>query len=131
MTDEHRADPDDPWLAVLGGTIDAQPQMAGFRAHVAVPGDGESWWRLAEFALTFDGYKHFGGFERLSAMAHGTATAWRTTGALPEALEEARGALFFEQRRHRHADYTPRGRSRVRAGAGAADSGTLGRDGGG
>jgi hypothetical protein len=51
----------------------------------------------------------FGGFDRLSDMANVAARDWHETGAVPATLDEARGSLFFEQRRHCHMDIEPRG----------------------
>ncbi|MGY1621047.1 McrC family protein [Geodermatophilus sp. SYSU D00965] len=99
--------PVDPWAAVLGADYAAESTTAS----VPVPDPTAPWWQLEEFALTFDGYAKFGGFDRLSNMANAAAKAWHDRGTLPATLEEARGSLFFEQRRHRHLDSYPRGTS--------------------
>ena len=99
--------PHDPWAAVLGADYAAESTTAS----VPVPDPTAPWRKLAEFALTFDGYAKFGGFDRLSTMANAAAKAWRERGSLPATLEEARGSLFFEQRRHRHLESDPRGAS--------------------
>ena len=44
-------------------------------------------------------------------MAQAAQRAGRDTGTVPATLDEARGALFFEQRAHRHSDSVPRGKS--------------------
>jgi len=63
-----------------------------------VPPDDASWPVIAEFALTFDGYEYWEGFERCAEIAnnhqHGTLTELRT-------------CLFFEQRRWRHFGTDP------------------------
>ncbi len=102
--DEDR--PIDPWSAVLG--FDTEPESVPDRL-TAVPDPAASWWRIADFAMTYDAYRHFGGFEPLATMAHAAQRAWRDSGDLPVGLDEARGALFFEQRAHRHSDTAPRG----------------------
>ena len=51
---------------------------------------------LFDFAMTFDGYRHFGSFEACAAAA---ASQNRST------LEEVRNELFFAARATRHTDY--------------------------
>ena len=63
-----------------------------------IPPTGASYDEIIEFALTYDGYEAFGGFEALSALAN--SRTHRT-------LDEARGCLFFEQRRYRHFGEDP------------------------
>jgi len=60
-----------------------------------VPKDAERW---AEFALTFDAYKHHGSYEACATIAN------RKT---PKTLTDYRTCLFFEQRRYRHLDADP------------------------
>ncbi len=60
-----------------------------------------SWDQIQRFALTFDGYKHFGSFERCAAIANRR----RDGEGGHENLSELRGCLFFGQRRwHRFGD---------------------------
>lgn len=101
--------PVDPWAAVLGEEYAAQYAAESRSTDIPVPGPTAPWWQLAEFALTFDGYARFGGFKGLSHMANAAARAWHHRRSLPATLDEARGWLFFEQRRHRHLDSDPRG----------------------
>ena len=61
-------------------------------------------WRLA---LTFDGYGGPGGFEGAAEVANTSRARWAADGTLPDALVEARRALFFEQRRWRHFGVDP------------------------
>jgi hypothetical protein len=98
--------PADPWAAVLGAEFASEPTSG-----IPVPDPAAPWWQLAEFALTFDGYTRFGGFDRLSHTANAAAEEWQNRKALPATLDEARGLLFFEQRRHRHMASDPRGTS--------------------
>lgn len=66
---------------------------------------GELW----RFALTFNGYERLGGFEATAELANGARERWNLQSTLPAALDEARCALFFEQRRWRHFGYDPAG----------------------
>lgn len=50
------------------------------------------------FALTFDGYEHFGSLEACARIANRKA---------PRSLTDYRTCLFFEQRRWRHMDSEP------------------------
>ncbi|MBI1733565.1 MAG: hypothetical protein HYR51_00180 [Candidatus Rokubacteria bacterium] len=59
------------------------------------------------FALTFDGYAHYGSFERCASLANAASIAYRQNRELPTALTRLRNALFFEQRRWRHFDSWP------------------------
>jgi hypothetical protein len=64
--------------------------------------DPEDRSRLAEFAHTFDGYRHFGeGYEeRMNAMRE----RWETEGTLPDDLDDLRACLFPEHRRERFVE---------------------------
>ena len=95
-----------PWAALLGVEFASEPTSG-----IPVPDPTAPWWQLAEFALTFNGYTRFGGFDRLANTANAAAEAWHNRRALPATLDEARGSLFFEQRRHRHLGSDPRGAS--------------------
>lgn len=68
---------------------------------VAVPEAGCSIDELFDFALTFDGYGKYP-FEKIGQLGNDARAAWRSSGELPQALEDLRAALFFEQRRWRH-----------------------------
>ncbi len=50
------------------------------------------WENVAQFALTFDGYKRWGGFGKCAAVANARRSS---------TLDELRTCLFFEQRRWR------------------------------
>lgn len=66
-----------------------------------VPRPGARWPEIAEFALTFDGYKAFGA--QLGALAEQHFKAQ----TLPETLDELRGVLFLHQRSWRHVGGSP------------------------
>lgn len=64
-----------------------------------------SFPRLWEFALTYDGYGHHE--TDAGEIANAAASGWRKAGVLPEDLDTARCALFFEQRRWHHFGSSP------------------------
>lgn len=64
-----------------------------------IPPPGAGWGDLSIFALTFDGYKHWGGIEKMAAIANPALQAWHEQLALPSTLTDLRTCLFFEQRR--------------------------------
>ena len=72
---------------------------------------GERWARLWVFALTFDGFRYFGGDDdavvgRLGAFDESIRSAYDTDGELPKIdLALLRACLFYEQRllcKHTH-----------------------------
>ena len=63
-----------------------------------VPEAGAAWSEIQEFALTFNGYSFWNGFDRCAAIANAKQ---------PQNLTELRTCLFFEQRRWRHFGETP------------------------
>lgn len=63
-----------------------------------IPSARAKWQTIEMFALTFDGYKRWGGSRKCAAVAN--ARRDRT-------LDELRTCLFFEQRRWRHFAETP------------------------
>lgn len=63
-----------------------------------IPPQGADQDAIQRFALTFDGYKHWGSFERVAEIAN---------SGHPTTLSEWRTCLFFEQRRWRHFGAEP------------------------
>lgn len=59
------------------------------------------------FALTFDGYREKGGFDRCARFAEKTRARWESSGALPTNLRDLRSALYMEQRAWRWGDEGP------------------------
>ena len=59
-----------------------------------------SFPELWQFALTYDGYGLHG--EDAGKIANDSLDLWKTKGRLPDELDRARCALFFEQRRWHH-----------------------------
>lgn len=74
--------------------------------HLPEP-DAPFWGSVDAFALTFDGYEHFGSFEACAQIANAARRVFDETGRTPRFLDELRGCLFFEQRRWRHFDDHP------------------------
>ena len=74
----------------------------------AVPGRGESWDAVSDFALSYDGYAYW---DDLATLAGAVLQRWTRRRSLPDTLDELRGCLFYEQRRWHHFGEEPTGRS--------------------
>ena len=74
-----------------------------------VPSRDAAWDMVWRFALTYDGYGRKGGFKPVATIGNEAREAYDKRGDLPVTLDEARCALFFEQRRWRHFGDTPSG----------------------
>ncbi len=72
-----------------------------------VPSSGAAWAEIGRFALSFNGYEHWGSFEKCAEIANRGRDAYRAEGSLPDSLTELRTCLFFEQRRWRHFGLDP------------------------
>ena len=72
-----------------------------------IPVPNTEWHRIAEFALTFDGYNRWGSFDKCAEIANTAAKVYANEQALPDSLTEFRTCLFFEQRRWRHFGESP------------------------
>lgn len=59
------------------------------------------------FALSFDGYMHWGAFEQCAEIGNTGKQEWRAHQIVPDSLTELRTCLFFEQRRWKHFDKFP------------------------
>jgi hypothetical protein len=106
-----RAEPtlrwDDPHHAPAGDfTASAIPNAE--LDITAVPGRGESWDAVSDFALSYDGYAYW---DDLSTLAGRVLQRWTRRRSLPDTLDELRGCLFYEQRRWNHFGEEPTGRS--------------------
>jgi len=66
------------------------------------PSDGEA---LEAFALSFDGYAHWG--DRCGALAASAARTFREDGTLPTDLSDLRACLFYEHQRWRWQGGSP------------------------
>lgn len=80
-------------------------------APITVPPADAAWPDIWRFALTYNAYDRLGGFEQAAAVGNRYADRWRTQRELPAGIDTARVALFFEQRRYRHFDSDPSGKS--------------------
>jgi hypothetical protein len=78
-----------------------------------IPEPGASWYEIAGFALTFDGYGHWGSFDRCAEIGNNGAENYGKDQTLPRSLTELRTCLFFEQRRWHHFGDEPDGRVMV------------------
>lgn len=63
-----------------------------------VPGPKARWSTISRFALTFDGVRYHGSFEKCAAIANIRRS---------RSLTDLRTCLFFEQRRWHHFGYPP------------------------
>jgi len=72
-----------------------------------LPTSDAQWREIGRFALSFNGYEHWGSFEKCAAAANRWRHAYRAEGSLPDSLTELRTCLFFEQRRWRHYGLDP------------------------
>lgn len=72
-----------------------------------VSSSGAAWAEIGRFALSFNGYEHWGSFEKCAEIANRWRDAYRAEGSLPDSLTELRTCLFFEQRRWRHFGLDP------------------------
>jgi hypothetical protein len=70
-----------------------------------VPASARDLDAVTAFALSFDGYAHWG--ERCSSRAERAAAAFRKSGVLPDNLSALRACLFYEQGRLRWTEGEP------------------------
>jgi len=63
-----------------------------------VPSFKETWAKIEPFALTFDGFKHWGSVEKCAEVAHARR---------PGSLTELRTCLFYEARRWKQLGRQP------------------------
>lgn len=74
-----------------------------------IPAPDADWGMINEFALSFDGYAHWGTFEKCAEIGNLGKEEYDDQGALPASLTELRTCLFFEQRRFHHFGNSPEG----------------------
>jgi hypothetical protein len=70
-----------------------------------VPASARDLGAVTRFALSFDGYAHWG--ERCSARSERAVAAFRDTGRVPDDLSALRACLFYEQGRLRWTEGDP------------------------
>ncbi len=74
-----------------------------------IPAPDADWKTVGLFALTFDGFDHWGSVKACGEVANAAMVAFVERRALPDSLTELRTCLFFEQRRYHHMGGTPDG----------------------
>ena len=72
-----------------------------------IPMPNAEWYSIAEFALTFDAYSHWGSFDKCADIANRSAQTYAQRRVLSVSLAELRTCLFFEQRRYHHFGHGP------------------------
>lgn len=65
--------------------------------------DAKVWTILTDLGLTFDGYRHWGSFNKCSSISKKWTEQFADKGFVPTSLTELRTCLFFEHRRWRDA----------------------------
>lgn len=78
-------------------------------AAISVPSDDAPWPDIWRFALTYNAYDRHDGTDAVAHQGNQSLEKWRTKRALPDDLQTARTALFFEQRRFHHFGSAPSG----------------------
>ncbi len=72
-----------------------------------IPNHRASWKKIEPFALTFNGYKHWGSFKRCREVAEEGVKLYRGKKELNQSLTDLRTCLFFESRRWKHYAKNP------------------------
>ena len=72
-----------------------------------IPSSKATWRKILPFALTFDGYEHWGTFKKCREVSQQGITLYKSKQALTLSLTDLRTCLFFEAMRWRHLDKAP------------------------
>lgn len=72
-----------------------------------IPSRRANWKNIQPFALTFDGYKHWGSFKKCREVADHGLNLHRKEEPLVQSLTDLRTCLFFEARRWKHYEKDP------------------------
>jgi len=72
-----------------------------------LPSPDADWGEIGWFALSFDGYEYWGGFDACGDVAVNCREAFLAGKGLSDNLTVLRTSLFFEQRSWRHYGYAP------------------------
>ena len=67
-----------------------------------IPSSRASWKNIQPFALTFNGYEHWGSFQKCREVANAGRDIYRKEEPLAQSLTDLRTCLFFEARRWKH-----------------------------
>ena len=82
-----------------------------------IPSSKATWKKILPFALTFNGYEHWGTFKKCREVAHQGVALYKAKQVLTLSLTDLRTCLFFEAMRWKHfeKDPTKQGLEYVRA----------------
>jgi len=72
-----------------------------------VPSSKATWKKILPFALTFNGYEHWGTFKKCREVAHQGVILYKGKQALTLSLTDLRTCLFFEAMRWKHYEKEP------------------------
>ncbi|CAG0994374.1 hypothetical protein ANAEL_02491 [Anaerolineales bacterium] len=72
-----------------------------------IPGRNASWKKIEPFALTFNGYRHWGSFRKCREVAKEGVRFYRENKEFTQSLTDLRTCLFFESRRWKHYEKSP------------------------
>jgi len=72
-----------------------------------LPARRATWTKIQPFALTFDGYEHWGSFKKCREVADLGVSLHRKQEPLAQSLTDLRTCLFFESRRWKHLKKDP------------------------
>ena len=85
--------------------IDLIPNSELVEGHIPAPGAG--WKSILAFALSFNGYKHWGSFKKCREVAKLGIDQYRDRHTLARSLTDLRTSLFYEARRWQHFKKSP------------------------
>jgi hypothetical protein len=66
-----------------------------------------TWVKIQPFAISFDGYEHWGSFKKCREVADFGVSLHRKHEPLTQSLTDLRTCLFFESRRWKHLKKDP------------------------
>lgn len=72
-----------------------------------IPSSRARWVKILPFALTFNGYEHWGTFKKCRDVAKHGVNLFRSKQELSQSLTDLRTCLFFEARRLHHFEKKP------------------------
>ena len=72
-----------------------------------IPSNKATWRKVLPFALTFNGYEHWGTFKKCREVAHQGVTLYKSKQQLTLSLTDLRTCLFFEAMRWKHLEKEP------------------------
>ncbi len=72
-----------------------------------IPSHRAGWKVIEPFALTFNGYDHWGSFKKCREVAKFGVDLYRNQKDLSQSMTDLRTCLFFEARRWKHFEKKP------------------------